>query len=111
MTTLILGDGNGPAKASPYSSAPQMAPPLSKLVTTTTTATPVGVNIPLPPPGSLRRYSETDAQMVQNTHDVLSLCAAATPTMYQSLHESSGFSPESSSTQSFSSELDRKSVV
>jgi hypothetical protein len=103
MTTLIPGDGNGPAKASPYSSAPPMAPPLSKLLTTTaTTTTPVGVNIPLPPPGSLRRYSETDAQMIQNTHDVLSLCAAATPTMYQSLHEPSGFSPESSSTQNSS---------
>jgi hypothetical protein len=100
---MVLGDGSGPAKASPYTSAPQITSPLSKL---TTTVTPVGVNIPLLPlPGSLRRYSEADIQMVQNAHDVLSVYGTANPTMYPSLSESSGFSPESSSTQSFSSEF------
>jgi hypothetical protein len=103
---MVLGDGSGPAKASPYTSAPQITSPLSKLLSTTTTVTPVGVNIPLLPlPGSLRRYSEADVQMVQNAHDVLSVYGTANPTMYPSLPESSGFSPESSSAQSFSSEF------
>jgi hypothetical protein len=103
---MILGDGSGPAKASPYTSAPQITSPLSKLLSTTTTITPVGVNIPLlPPPGSLRRYSEADVQNVQNAHDVLSVYGTANPTMYPSLPESSGYSPESSSAQSFSSEF------
>jgi hypothetical protein len=104
--TMVLGDGSGPAKASPYTSAPQIASPLSKLLSTTTTVTPVGVNIPLLPlPGSLRRYSETDAPMVQNAHDVLSVYGTANPPMYPSLSESPGFSQESLSAQSFSSEF------
>ncbi len=103
---MVLGDGSGPAKTSPYTSAPQITSPLSKLLSTTTTVTPVGVNIPLLPlPGSLRRYSEADVQIVQNSHDVLTVCGTANLTMYPSLQESSGFSPESSSAQSFSSEL------
>lgn len=104
--TMVLGDGNDPANASPYTNAPQITSPLSKLSSTTTTVTPAGVDIPLLPlPGSLRRYSETDAQNVQNAHDVLSVYGTANPTMYPSLPESSGFSPESSSAQSFSSEF------
>jgi len=67
---------------------------------------PVGVNVPLLPlSGPLRRYSEADVKMVQNAHDVLSIYGAANPTVYPSLSESSGFSPESSSAQSFSSEF------
>lgn len=67
---------------------------------------PVGVNVPLLPlPGPLRRYSEADVKMVQNAHDMLSIYGTANPTVYPSLSESSGFSPESSSAQSFSSEF------
>jgi len=44
-------------------------------------------------------------QTVQNAHDVLSVYGTANPTMYPSLPESSGFSPESSSAQGFSSEF------
>jgi hypothetical protein len=103
---MVLGDGSDPAKASPYTGAPQITSPLSKLLSTTTTVTPVGVNIPLlPPSGSLRRYSETDAQNVQNAHGVLPVYGTANPPMYPSLPESSGFSPGSSSAQSFPSEF------
>lgn len=103
---MVLGDGSGPTKISPYASAPQITSPLSKLLSTTTIVTPVGTNIPLLPlQGSLRRYSEADAQMVQNAHDVLSVYGAANPTMYPSLPEPSDFSPDSSSAQSFSSEF------
>ena len=103
---MVLGDGSGPANASPYTSAPQITSPLSKLLSTTTTVTPVGANIPLLPlPGSLRRYSEADVQIAQNAQDVLSVYGTANPTVHPSLPESSGFSPESSSAQSFSSEL------
>ncbi|KAI0275959.1 hypothetical protein BGY98DRAFT_747840 [Russula aff. rugulosa BPL654] len=103
--TMVLGDGSGLAKASPYTGAPQIASPL---LPATSTVTPVGVNIPLMPlplPGSLRRYSETDVQTVQNVHEVLSVYGTSNPTMYPSLPESSGFSPESSSAQRFSSEF------
>lgn len=102
---MVLGDGSGPAKASPYTGTPQIASPL---LPATSTVTPVGVNIPLmplPQQGSLRRYSETDVQTVQNVHEVLSVYGTSHPTMYPSLPESSGFSPESSSAQRFSSEL------
>ncbi|KAF8495796.1 hypothetical protein F5888DRAFT_1635473 [Russula emetica] len=103
---MVLGDGSGPGKASRYSSAPQIASPLSKLISATTTVTPVGINVPLLPlQVSPRRYSEADVQIVQNPHDVPSVYGTANPTMYPSLPEPSGFSPESSSAQNFSSEF------
>jgi hypothetical protein len=103
---MVLGDGSGPVRSSPYTSAPQITSPLSKLLSTTTIVTPVGANIPLlPQSGSLRRYSEADAPMVQNAHNELSVYGTANPTMYTSLPESSDFSPDSSSAQSFSSEF------
>jgi len=103
---MVLGDGSGPGKVSPYTSAPHIASPLSKLLSTTTAVTPVGVSVPLLPlPGSPRRNSEADVQMVQYAHGVLSVYGTADPAMYQPLPESSGFSPESSSAQSLTSEI------